>query len=68
MEQIQSRSNYFYCYSCLMKDFIKSQGLKYITKGLHPKSGRPYFMFEKSLELDKEIVKWNELKVANISN
>jgi len=56
-------NKYFYCYSCTMKDFIKSQGLKYITKGLHPKSGKPYFMFEKSKELDLVIEKWNSLKV-----
>jgi len=53
---------YFYCYSCKMKDFIKSQGFQYITKGLHPKSGSPFFMFEKSVELDKAIVLWNEIK------
>jgi len=53
---------YFYCYSCRMKDFIKSQGMDYITKAIHPKSHRPYFMFEKSKELDLMIEKWNSLK------
>ena len=55
-------NNFFYCYSVKLKDFLKSQGFRFITKGLHPKSGRPFFMFEKSLMLDEAIVKWNELK------
>lgn len=55
-------NNIFYCYSCKLKDFLKSQGFRFITKGLHPKSGRPFFMFEKSNELDLAINKWNELK------
>lgn len=55
-------NNFFYCYSLKLKDFLKSQGFRFITKGLHPKSGRPFFMFEKSEMLDKAIVKWNEIK------
>jgi len=56
---------YFYCYSIKMKDFLKSQGFNYITKALNPKSQKPYFMFNKSLELDNAIQKWNSLKVQN---
>lgn len=56
-------NNYFYCYSCKLKDFLKSQNLRYIMKGLHYKSKRPFFMFEKSKELDEAIVKWNLIKI-----
>lgn len=56
-------NGYFYCYSVKLKDFLKSQGFKFITKGLHPKSGRPFFIFEKSQELDLSIEMWNSLKV-----
>jgi len=56
-------NKYFYCYSVRMKDFLKSQGLAYITKALNPKTNRPYFMFEKSKELDLMISKWNEIKI-----
>jgi hypothetical protein len=45
-----------------MKDFLKSQGFNYITKALNPKSQKPYFMFDKSKELDMAIERWNSLK------
>jgi len=55
-------NKFFYCYSVKMKDFLKSQGFNYITKALNPNSKRPYFMFNKSQELDNSIQKWNSLK------
>lgn len=57
-------NKYFYCYSIKMKDFIKSQGIDYITKALNPKSQKPYFMFNKSKELDLAIEKWNKIKLV----
>lgn len=45
-----------------MKDFLKSQGFIYITKGLNPNTKSPYFMFEKGCKLDDAIKKWNSLK------
>jgi hypothetical protein len=56
-------NNLFYCYSCNMKDFLKSQGLRFVTKGRHPKTDKPFFVFEKSEELNKGIKKWNDLKL-----
>jgi hypothetical protein len=46
-----------------MKNFLKSQGFNYITKALNPRSNFPYFMFEKSKELDLAIEKWNKVKL-----
>jgi hypothetical protein len=45
-----------------MKDFLKSQGFNYITKGLHFKSGKPFFVFRKSKILDESIKAWNKIK------
>jgi len=56
-------NKYFYCYSIRMKNFLKSQGFNYITKALNPRSNFPYFMFEKSKELDLAIEKWNKVKL-----
>jgi hypothetical protein len=56
-------NKYFYCYSVRLKDFLKSQGLSYITKAINTHSGKPYFMFEKSDFLDGAIKKWNEVKI-----
>jgi len=45
-----------------MKEFIKNKGMEYITKAINPKSGTPYFMFEKSKRLDEIISEWNQVK------
>jgi len=52
----------FYCYSVKMKDFIKSMGIYYISKGIHPKTNRVYFIFNKSIQLDEAIIMWNKIK------
>ena len=39
-------SKYFYCYSLKMKDFIKSQNLDYISKGVNKNTDTVYFMFK----------------------
>ena len=59
---LDKSNDLFYCYSCKMKDFIKSQGLSYLTKAKHPKTDRVFFIFKKSGELDEVIKLWNEVK------
>lgn len=59
-------NNLFYCYSCKMKDFIKSQGIRFITKAIHPRTNRVFFVFEKSEALNLAIQKWNEVKVKSV--
>jgi len=55
--------NYFYCYSNRMKNFIKSMGIDYIKKEIHPKTNRVYFIFKKSSRLDQIIQLWNSIKL-----
>jgi len=52
----------FYCYSNKMKNFIKSMGIDYIKKDVHPATNRVYFVFQKSNELDENIQLWNKVK------
>lgn len=56
-------SKLFYCYSVQMKDFLKSQGLSFICKGVNPKNNRVFFIFQKSDLLNEKIKLWNEVKV-----
>jgi hypothetical protein len=46
-----------------MKDFLKSQGLSFICKGVNPKNNRVFFIFQKSDLLNEKIKLWNEVKV-----
>lgn len=62
MDKTYKPNDLFYCYSCKMKDFIKSQGLRFITKAKHPITNRMFFIFKKSGELDKAIELWNVVK------
>lgn len=57
-------NNYYFCYSIKLKDFLKCQGLRYILKGLHHKTHRPFFMFERCEELDTALTKWSEIRKA----
>jgi len=44
-----------------MKDFLKSQGLRFITKAIHPTTNRVFFIFQKCDELDQAITKWQKI-------
>jgi len=46
-----------------MKNFIKSMGIDYIKKEIHPKTNRVYFIFKKSSRLDQIIQLWNSIKL-----
>jgi hypothetical protein len=53
---------YYYCYSIKLKDFLKTQGLAYITKCLHHKTHKPFFMFERCVLLDEKLNMWSKFK------
>jgi hypothetical protein len=59
---MEKDNRFFYCYSEPMKNFLRSQGLWYITKAINPKTNTLFFMFDKSRELDFAIEKWNKVK------
>jgi hypothetical protein len=52
----------FYCYSRRLKGFIESNGMRYESKGLHPISKRPFYLYVVTNELDKVLKRWNEYK------
>jgi hypothetical protein len=52
----------FYCYSSRLKGFIESNGIKYESKGLHPKSKRPFYLYIVTEDLDKILKRWDEYK------
>jgi hypothetical protein len=52
----------FYCYSKRLKGFIESNGISYLSKGLHAKSKRPFYLYLVTEELDRVLKRWNEYK------
>lgn len=55
-------SSFFYCYSGRLMYFLKCHGLKYIFSSKHRSTGKIYYAFPKSKELDDLIQLWNITK------
>ena len=62
MENKNSQTKYFYCYSVRMCYFIRSFNLKYNDKGINKTSNTQYYVFDKSEKLDKIIELYNKVK------
>lgn len=51
-------NNLYYCYNPIKANFILTMGLNYIDKGIHLKTNRNYWIFERGIQLDKILNKW----------
>lgn len=51
-------NQYYYCYSHPQKDFLITNGTRYVIKGIHPDTQKRYWVFEKSDNLDKLLLEW----------
>lgn len=56
MEDILEK--YFYCYSRPLKDFLLSNGERYIIKAIHEKTKKKYWLFEGTEKLNKLLDEW----------
>lgn len=48
----------FYCYSRPLKDFLISQGFRFILHSIHDKTQKKYWVFEGNDELNKQLEVW----------
>lgn len=56
-------NQYYYCYSHPQKDFLITNGLRYVIKGIHPDTGKRYWVFDRSnKELDNLLMEWKTRK------
>lgn len=53
---------YYYCYSHPQKDFLITNGLMYVIKGIHPDTQKRYWVFERNDELSVLLTKWTNNK------
>lgn len=57
IQQVNNR--FYYCYSYPQKKFLVDNGLRYIIKGIHPNSGKTYWVFDRNdILLDELLTKW----------
>lgn len=54
--------NFYYCYSHPQKDFLITNGLRYVIKGIHPDTLKRYWVFHRDKELDKLLTIWQSRK------
>lgn len=51
-------AKYFYCYSPKMKKFFCENGLRYITRSIHEKTNKPFWVFESGDKVTELLEKW----------
>lgn len=48
----------FICYDTNQKHYFDKNGFKSLIKGLHPKTLRPFWIYERNSEFDKCFKEW----------
>ena len=51
-------SGVFVCYDRVQKNYFKDKGLKDVVYGIHPKTGKKFWVFLQTNEFDKVIKEW----------
>ena len=51
---------YYYCYSYPQKEFLKQNGQKYITSATNETTGKRFWLFEGTDELNKLLQEWRD--------
>ena len=59
-------SKFYYCYSYNQKDYLISNGEFSVVKGIHPDTGKRYWVFERNDNLDRLLNQW-QLNKKNLS-
>ena len=49
---------YFYCYSRPLKDFLVENGVQFIMHSIHDKTGKKFWVFISSEQLNGLLDKW----------
>lgn len=59
---VNKRNKYFYCYNHNQARFFKDNGVDEVDIGKHKDTGSIYWVFVRSLNLEKIFLKWNDRK------
>lgn len=55
------KSSYFFAYNSHLAKWLKyDKGFDYITKALHPQTQKPFYLFEKTSELQNALVQYKQ--------
>lgn len=54
-------NGYFFCYSLDLRHYLKRRGFSYVCTGLHPKTKRQFWLFERKDGIQAAIDEFNEI-------
>ena len=54
------KNRVFYCYSNALRRFININGIDFIDKQFHKKTGHPYWVFEQSESLGELLIEYRK--------
>ena len=57
-----NENRFFYCYSSTLFHFLKANGLRYVCTGLHERTLKKFWQFEKTDELKALLDEYDERK------
>lgn len=55
-------NKYYYCYSWPQKQYLRKNNEEPIVNGLHPKTQKKYWVFERNENLDRLLNEWQSRK------
>jgi len=61
------KNNYFYCYNSNLRKFLDQNGTRWVNKGVHNKTGNPYWVFEQTVRLNG-LLKRYQIETQNTRN
>ena len=56
-------NRYFYCYSYNLKEFLKSNGLRYVAASVNSNTQKKFWVFEGTNELNRLLSVWSSKKL-----
>lgn len=60
---MESDKKYFYCYSPNLKDYFSSNGLPFLNKDVHKKTGKPYWVYQSGRMIDILLKEYRKNKI-----
>lgn len=65
MRLLMKENKLFPCYSIPLKEFLKSKGIRYELRGLHPDSKLMFWIYMRDEKLNECLKEWKETKPNN---
>lgn len=55
-------NNYYYCYNTVKKNYLLENGINYIDKDIHKRTGNTFWVFVRNSKLDELLSNWRNVQ------